>query len=126
MLTTRPRMPVRSTCSSCTTPASSTATRVSCGVMLISMSSIGRGKCTHRRCGGNATATRDGRRAPAAPLQQLDAGLRQQAARFEQGQSHDPGVTAFDALDEEGGEALDAVAAGLVVRFRGGAIALDL
>ena len=42
MLPTRPRVVLRSTCSSCTTPASSTATRVSWGVMLMRMSSIGR------------------------------------------------------------------------------------
>ena len=55
-----------------------------------------------------------------------DARLLQQPRGLEQRQAHDAGVAAFDAFDEHGGKALDAVAAGLVIGLRGRAVALDL
>ena len=48
---------------------------------------------------------------------QRNAGLAQQVRRFVQRQAHDARVAAFDMLDEQRRQALDAVAAGLVVRL---------
>src|SRR5512146_2491203 len=97
MLPTRPRLAVRSIRSSCTTPASSTATRVSCGVTLIRTSSLTRR--TH-------------------PLDHL--------GRLVQRQPHDSGIAAADGGDELRGAALDRVGAGLVVGLAGGQVLANL
>lgn len=56
-------------------------------------------------------------------LQYPDSGELEQAGGLKQGQAHDAGVAAVDALDETGGEALNGVSAGLIQGFTGGDIA---
>src|SRR3989304_742256 len=90
MLPTRPRLAARSISSSCTCPAASTATRVSCGVTLTRISSLT--LCSHA-------------------LQQL--------RRFIQRQPHDAGKAAAQLGDELRGAALDRICAGLVVALAG-------
>ena len=51
--------------------------------------------------------------------------LPQQLRRLVQGQAHDAGMAAYDMLDEQRGAALDAVGAGLVIRYRRRAIGGD-
>src|SRR3990167_4606738 len=97
MLPTWPRAAARSTSSSCTTPAPATATRVSCGVTLIRISSSLMG---------------------VASLKQL--------RRLVKRQSHDPRVAAAQLGDEARGAALDGVAARLVAPFTGGDVLPDL
>src|SRR6266567_732478 len=65
MFPTRPRLAARSMCSSCGTPACITATRVSCGVQLIRMSSViygqaprqGRAACLDSRTSADASVS---------------------------------------------------------------------
>src|SRR6185369_17593902 len=97
MLPTRPRLAARSTTSSCTWPAESTATRVSCGVTLTSISSLTLRPHTLEQLGG-----------------------------FVQRQAHDARETAPQLDDELRGAALDRVAAGLVVALAGGDVLADL
>src|SRR6185503_9756590 len=106
MLPTRPRLAARSTSSSCTWPAASTATRVSCGVTLTSISSPTRlAKPSSLMHGTHA-------------LEHL-CGLVQR-------QPHDPGKAAVQRNHELCGTALDRVGAGLVVAFAGGDVLTDL
>src|SRR5258706_2003561 len=97
MLPTRPRLAARSMSSSCTWPAASTATRVSWGVTLTSISSVT--LCPHA-------------------LEQL-RGLVER-------QPHDPGEAAVQRHHELRGAALDRVSAGLVVAFAGRDVLADL
>src|SRR5919199_6824267 len=96
MLPTRPRLAARSMRSSCTTPEPVTATRVSCGVTLIRMSSV--------------------TQAP-KPLKQLSHLVERQA--------HDAGVAAAELDDEARCTTLDRVRARLVVGLAGGDVLLD-
>src|SRR5262249_21021476 len=110
MLPTRPREAARSTCSSCTTPAVRTATRVSCGVMLIRTSSIAgslRGNSSATGLKGGGTVERR-----AGRLQHRYAGLAQQLRGLVERQSHHARVAAVDPLDEHAGQALDRITAG--------------
>src|SRR5215467_2033797 len=100
MLPTSPRALARSTCSSCTTPCSSIATRVSCGVTLIRISLF---------------ISKYGK-----------ADARQDFRRFVQRQPHHAGVAAVDVLRERGRLALDRIASGLVEGLAGRDVALDL
>src|ERR1700704_5407195 len=104
MLPTRPRVAERSMCSSCTTPASSTATRVSWGVMLIRISSADTGW---------------------RPLENADSGPRQQCRGLGQRKADHARIAALEFLDENSGAALDCVAAGFVERFVAGAVPID-
>src|SRR5262249_13697556 len=99
MLPTRPRAEARSTCTSCVTPCSITATRVSCGVTLMRISSVA------------AMATRDlgSKHGNVEPLQELGV--------FRQRQSHDTGIAAFYPGNERRGAALNRIRARLVVRL---------
>src|SRR5688572_10121614 len=101
MLPTRPRLAARSTSSSCTAPAPTTATRVSCGVTLMRISSLT----------GMALALRR-RSAPRQPVEEL-AGLVQR-------QAHHARVAAAHVDDEARSAPLDGVGAGLVVALAGG------
>src|SRR5688572_29443703 len=81
MLPTRPRLAARSTRSSCTTPVAVTATRVSCGVTLIRISSLTHFfeqlmRLVQRQAhdAGIAAAQLD-HEAPGAPLDRIGAGL---------------------------------------------------
>src|SRR3990167_2396729 len=103
MLPTRPRLAVRSTNSSCTTPFSTTATRVSIGVTLISISSLMNASSLVR----------------ASALPDRDAGLSQQLRGFKQWQAHHAGVAACNRFDEDSAESLDALGTGLVGRLAG-------
>src|SRR6185312_4492460 len=94
MLPTSPRLEPRSTCSSWTAPCSVTATLVSCGVTLIRICSFIR-----------------------SPSGYSDSESREKSGGFVERQAHDPRVAAFDALDEGGGAALDAIGSGLVERL---------
>src|SRR5574341_968582 len=94
MFPTRPRPLVRSTCSSWTTPCSMRATRVSCGLTLMRISSFIAGAL-------------DGR----------VADPREQPAGLEQRQADDPGVAAGDGPDEHGSPPLDRIGAGLIERL---------
>src|SRR6185503_14264186 len=96
MFPTRPRLAVRSTTSSCTCPAPMTATRVSCGVTLIRISSV---------------MERSER------LQQLRGLVERQA--------DDAGMAAANLAHEHRGAALDGVRAGLVVALAGCNVVLD-
>src|SRR6185369_15320222 len=97
MLPTSPRLAERSTTSSCTWPAASTATRVSCGVTLTSISSYTLG--------------------PHA-LEQLRGLVQRQA--------HHAGEAAAQLDHELRGAPLDRVGAGLVVALAGGDVLADL
>src|ERR671937_733972 len=97
MLPTSPRLAARSMRSSCTTPEPVTATRVSCGVTLIRMSSV--------------------TQAP-KPLKQLSNLVERQA--------HDAGVAAAELDDEARRATLDRVRAGLIVGLAGGDVLFDL
>src|SRR5438045_4374974 len=102
MLPTKPRPRARSTSSSCTTPAATTATRVSRGVTLIRISSL------------TASAS--------APLRQAFEELCGLVER----QPHHARVAAAQLDDEARGASLDRVGAGLVVAFAGGDVLIDL
>src|SRR2546423_6870088 len=106
MLPTRPRSSARSTCSSCTAPFSTTATRVSCGAQLMRMSCMGR-------------VFRRGR-------SEADLRLSQQLCRLVQGQTHDTGVAALDMPDPRGRGALDRISAGLAEGLAGGDVVRDV
>src|SRR5437868_6853321 len=93
MLPTRPRLAARSTTSSCTWPAVSTATRVSCGVTLTRISSL-----MGFSCGGVPD-----------PLEQL--------RRLLQRQSDYAGKAAAQLGDKARRPALDAVGPCLVLPF---------
>src|SRR5258706_3911514 len=97
MFPTRPRLAVRSTTISCTCPAPITATRVSCGVTLIRISSV---------------IERSER------LQQLRG--------LEERQADDAGMAAADLAHEHCGAALDGVGAGLVVALAARHVVADL
>src|SRR5258708_12960564 len=97
MLPTSPRLAVRSTSSSCTTPARVIATRVSRGVTLMRISS-GTG-CVQ-------------------PLDELPGLVKRQA--------HYAGIAAAQVHDEQGSPPLDRVGAGLVVALAAGDVLLDL
>src|SRR5215472_16117740 len=99
MLPTRPRALTRSTCSSCTTPCSSIATRVSCGVTLMRISLF---ISKHR-----------------------EADAREDFRRFVQRQPHHARVAALDVLHERGRLALDRIATGLVEWLTGRDVAFD-
>src|SRR6185503_19893276 len=112
MFPTRPRLSSRSICSSCTAPCSVTATRVCCGVTLIRICSfIG----TH----GARTPRLPSIQGCWSPLGYDNSEFREELRRLEERQPHDPGVAAFDALDEGAGAALDGVGARLVERLAG-------
>src|SRR3954454_18793160 len=104
MLPTRPRPVSSSTCSSCATPCCITATRVSCGVMLMRISSLTAGM-------------RQQRSAPELAEQQI---------RFVQRQTHHARVAALDAADKRGPAPLDSISTGLVERFAARYILTDL
>src|SRR6267142_5151072 len=106
MLPTRPRLAARSMSSSCTWPAASTATRVSWGVTLTSISS--------------ATLL-----AKLSSLMHGPHALEQLRALVER-QPHDPGEAAVQRHHELRGAALDRVGAGLVVAFPCGHVLADL
>src|SRR5512139_2892814 len=97
MLLTRPRHWARSMCSSCTAPRCSTATRVSCGVTLTSISSL----------------------MVEGPRSDREAEFPQQPGRLIQRQPHDAAVAAVDVRDERAGTSLDGVGAGLAEVFAG-------
>src|ERR1041384_6982982 len=99
MLPTRPRPLERSTSSSCTTPAATTATRVSRGVTLIRISSL------------TSAALREA-------LEQL--------RRLVERQPHDARIAAAQLDDEARRAALDRVGAGLVVAFAGRHVLRDV
>src|SRR5438093_5043774 len=103
MLPTNPRALARSTCSSCTTPCSSIATRVSCGVTLMRIS------CVIDR-----------------PSQHVETDAFQKLRSLVQRQSHHAGVAAVDVADECCGAALHCVTARLVERFSRGNVVLHL
>src|SRR5512142_3321719 len=105
MLPSRPRLAERSMCSSCATPLCMTATRVSCGVTLMRMSSFMRPfyRMAQERPGGS------GRRADAEAAQQQRGSVQRLA--------HHARIAAADLGHERAGAALDAVGAGLVHRF---------
>src|SRR5207237_9376554 len=103
MLPTSPRPLERSIKSSCTTPAATTATRVSRGVTLIRISSLTAGSAS-------------------APLRQA---LEQLCGLVER-QAHHAGVAAAQLDDEARGATLDRIGAGLVVAFPGGDVVVDL
>src|SRR5690606_29133309 len=104
MLPTMPRLAVRSTCSSCTTPCCMRAARVSCGVKLMRKSSVMERSAKGRKSGGEAKTL-------------------EQCGGVEQGQAHDAGVAALEVFDEHRRAALDAVGAGLVHGLAGGDVA---
>src|SRR5512134_771957 len=106
MLPTSPREADRSICNSCTTPAVSTATRVSCGVMFMSTSSMERAYRVIPSLRGEAGGGSD--------LQDRHSRLPQQLRGLEQRQPHHAGIAAFEPLHEHGGKALDGVSARLV------------
>src|SRR5581483_3854051 len=101
MLPTNPRPVVRSTWSSCTTPCCRTATRVSCGVTLMRISS--------------STALAHGT---------AEAG--KQLAGFEQGQTHHTRVAAAQIAHERRSSPLNRIRAGLVHGFTGADVGADL
>src|SRR6478735_4062491 len=103
MLPTRPRLAERSMSSSCTAPPPTTATRVSCGVTLMRISSL----------------TPLPLSAPLGQLVEEPAGLVER-------QAHDARVAAAQLDHEAGGAPLDRVGAGLVVAFAGGDVLADL
>src|SRR5258706_15747369 len=106
MLPTRPRLAARSMSSSCTWPAASTATRVSWGVTLTSISSVTLlAKLSSLMHGSHA-------------LEQL-RGLVER-------QPQDPGEAAVQSHHELRGAALDRISAGLVVAFAGRDVLADL
>ena len=145
MLPTRPRALARSMCNSCTTPCSSIATRVSCGVTLMRISwAIGReGWGSSESSSGSprgAAAVQScrwrlegrGRSSPRvsdtclARVRHRRGGSwygktrpREQSGGFGERQSHDARIAAVEAGDERRGAPLDAVAAGLVERLAG-------
>src|SRR6266849_4583376 len=98
MLPTRPRPLERSMSSSCTTPAATTATRVSRGVTLMRISSL--------------TEMKGARSAPLRQALEQSGGLVER-------QAHHARVAAAQLDDEARGAALDGVRAGLVVGFAG-------
>src|SRR5919198_4037809 len=97
MLPTSPRLAARSIRSPCTPPEPVTATRVSCGVTLIRMSSV--------------------TQAP-KPLKQLSNLVERQA--------HDAGVAAAELDNKARRATLDRVRARLVVGLAGGDVLFDL
>src|SRR6266508_6264374 len=103
MLPTSPRADERSMCNSWTTPCSSMATRVSCGVTLIRISWLIAVRSQH----GKADACQD-------------------LGHLEQRQPHHPRIAALQVLNERSGLALDGVTAGLVERLAGRDVTLDL
>ena len=78
---------------------------------------LGRQSNPHPHCRGLTPTGSD-----PGGLGQGQAGLAQQLRGLVQGQAHDAGVAAGDVFDELRGRALDAVAAGLVVRLLAGAV----
>src|SRR5215470_11122506 len=100
MFPTSPLALARSMCSSCTTPCSSIATRVSCGVTLIRISLL--------------------------ISQNRKTEPRQKLGRLEQRQAHHSRVASLQVPDEGSRLALDRVAARFVERLARGDIALDL
>src|SRR5882672_8207741 len=102
MLPTRPRLAARSTCSSWGTPACMTATRVSCGVQLIKISSA--------MAGGGYP----------------DLEFPEELCSLEERQPHDAGIAAVKLGDERARAALDPVAAGLVARFAARDVGFDV
>src|SRR6266581_6633186 len=103
MLPTRPRALARSTCSSCTTPCSSIATRVSCGVTLMRISCVINARSQH-----------------------LETDAFEELGRFVQRQHHHSGIAAVDVADECCRAALYRVAACLVERLARGYVAFHL
>src|SRR5476649_1809544 len=127
MLPTRPRLAARSMCSSCATPLCITATRVSCGVTLIRISSFMRAFYrmapeAHPRPG----AGRQFLAAAFASGGNLDAEAPEQLRGLVQRQAHHAGIAAVDLGDERTGVALDAVGAGFVHGLAAGHVTLDL
>src|SRR6266700_4653479 len=120
MFPTRPRLAARSTCSSCGTPACITATRVSCGVQLIRMSSViygqaprqGRAACFDSRTSADASVS-----PPEVSSSSSGLEFRDQLRGLVQRQPHDPGIAAVQLGDEGRGAALDRIGARLVGRL---------
>src|SRR4051812_27605041 len=106
MLPTMPRARARSTCSSCATPLCITATRVSCGVQLMRMSSV---------------TARPSLEASAFRAEGLD-----QLRRLVERQAHDARVAAAQLRYEHSRASLDRVAAGLDHGLAGVDVGLDL
>src|SRR5512145_1872452 len=102
MLPARPRDETRSTCTSCVTPCSTTATRVSCGVTLTRISSV-----------------------IAMGLDQ-DVELLQQLRRFREREAHDAGIAAGHPRDERPRPSLDGIGPGFVERLAGRDVAADV
>src|SRR5712692_7048438 len=129
MFPTRPRLAARSTCSSCGTPACITATRVSCGVQLIRMSSViygqaprqGRAACFDSRTSADASVSPPGASSSSPGLE-----FRDQLRSLVQRQPHDPGVAAVQLGDERRRAALDRVGARLVGRLAALDVGFDL
>src|SRR6185312_8989516 len=127
MLPTSPRRPLRSTCTSCSMPFSTTPTRASRGVTLIRISSVmgtPAGSQTLLISGRLCTCrcTKPDRSGPVGP----GTHLAQQAHGLEQRQAHHPGVAAGQVSDESGRASLDRIRAGLAERLAGGDVAVDV
>src|SRR3990172_7545811 len=139
MLPTSPRLAARSTCSSWTTPFAMAATRVSCGVTLIRMSSAmtggawagatakAQGARRARRVlepglartpGSDPVVDRSRSLGPrvggSRSLTEPRLELAQQARRLVERQAHHPRVAAEDLGDERGPAGLGGVAPGPV------------
>src|SRR3990167_312675 len=120
MLPTIPRFWVRSTCTSCRTPFSTTATRDSIGVILIRISSLMAGSrsgvftiVTGRlRLGAGIRRSAHGKVLPTGYAE-----LRQELRGFAHRQAHHRGITAIEPGNEHRTQPLDSIAAGLVLRF---------
>src|SRR5690348_2950890 len=98
MLPTNPLPVSRSTCNSCATPCWITATRVSCRVTLIRISSLTTGMSQQRR----------------APE------FAEQLVGLEQRQPHHAGVAPVDGSNEDSPAALNGIGTRLVERFAAG------
>src|SRR5690349_19215711 len=118
ILPTSPRDEARSICTSCVTPCSITATRVSCGVTLTRISSVTAIPDGNKQGAARPSRGRDSSGRDVEFLQQLD--------RFRERQAHDAGVASRDPGHECAGAALDSIRAGLVERLAACAITPDL
>jgi hypothetical protein len=121
MLPTIPRFCVRSTCTSCSTPFSTTATRDSIGVMLIRISSLMAGS----RSGMFTIMAASGFVRRLLRVQVLPTGyaeMAQQFCGFANRQPDHRRITAIEPGDKHPTEALNAITAGLVPGFAAGPI----
>src|SRR5471030_728750 len=118
MLPTIPRFWVRSTCTSCRTPFSTTATRDSIGVILIRISSLMAGSrsgvftiVTDRlRLGAGIRRLAHGKVLPTGYAE-----LAQQFCGFTDRQANNGGVAAIESGDKHRRQALDSIAARFVL-----------